>query len=139
MTESEREELLAAARDELLEALPGAWAIYVYGSFARGEEWPRSDLDLAVLLPPERDVPDLLELIARVSARVARDVDVVDLRRVGDVLRHEVLGSGRAIYMAEPEGVLAWEASALSRYSRHREEIRGILEDFARTGIGYGP
>jgi hypothetical protein len=98
----------------------------------------KSDLDLAVLLPPGEEVPDILQLIARVSARVARDVDVVDLRRAGDVLRREVLEKGRAIHVAEPERVLAWEASAMSRYARHHEEIRSILEDFQRTGIGYG-
>lgn len=138
MTESEREAMLAAARNELLGAMPEAWAIYVYGSIARGEEWPQSDLDLAVLLPPQREIPDVLELIARVSVRVAREVDLVDLRRVGDVLRYEVLESGLVIHMADPDRVLEWEASAMTRYSRHREETRGILEDFDRTGIGYG-
>lgn len=139
MTENEREDMFAAARDATLAALPDAWAIYVYGSVARGEEWPQSDLDIAVLLPPEQDVPDVLQLIADVSARVARDVDVVNLRRAGDVLRREVLENGRAIYVAFPDRVLAWEASAMSRYALHREEIREILEAFRRTGIGYGP
>jgi predicted nucleotidyltransferase len=137
MTEKERERTLASARDALLAALPDAWAIYVYGSFARGEEWPRSDLDLAVLLPPEQDIPDVLQLIADLSARVGRDVDLADLRRVGDVLRREVLDEGHAIYVSAPDAVLGWEASAMSRYARHCEEIRGILEDFHRTGIGY--
>lgn len=85
MNETEREAIFSAARDAVLAALPHAWAIYVYGSFASGEEWPQSDLDLAVLLPPEEEIPDVLELIAQVSARVARDVDLVDLRRAGDV------------------------------------------------------
>jgi predicted nucleotidyltransferase len=139
MTETEREEMFAAARDAVLAALPYTWAIYVHGSFARGEEWPQSDLDLAVLLPPGRDIPDLLQLTADLASQVSRDVDLVDLRRVGDVLRREVLDSGRALYVAEPDHVLAWEASAMSRYARHREEIRGILEEFDRTGIAYRP
>jgi predicted nucleotidyltransferase len=139
MNETEREQIFTTARDALLAALPDAWAIYVYGSFARGEEWPQSDLDLAVLLPPERDISDLLQLVADVSARVGREVDVVNLRRVGDVLSCEVLDKGRAIYVSQPDSVLAWEALAMSRYARHREEIRGILGDFDRTGVGYRP
>lgn len=39
--------------------------------------------------------------------------------------------------MSDPSQVLAWEASAMSRYARHREEIRDILDDFKRTGVGY--
>jgi predicted nucleotidyltransferase len=133
----EREEVLTAARDALLAALPDAWAIYVFGSFASGEEWPGSDLDLAVLLPPARRIENLLEVMGTVSAQVHRDVDIVDLRRAGDVLRSEVLSGGRPLHVSQPDHVLAWEAAAMSRYARHREEIRDILEDFRKTGVGY--
>jgi len=138
MQETDRQKLLSAACDELLAALPDAWAIYVYGSFARGDEWPDSDVDLAVLLPPLRVIADPLELIARISTRIGREVDVVDLRRSSDLLRREVLESGRALFVSDPERVLDWESTALSRYARHREEIAGILRDFEDTGIGYG-
>ncbi len=138
MTESERQEIFDAARDTVLAAVPDAWAVYVYGSFARGEEWPESDLDMAVLLPPNRRIPDLLELLSAVSERIHRDVDIVDLRGVGDVLRREVLESGRILFDSDPNQTLAWEASAMSRYAHYREEVRDILDDFRRTGIGYG-
>jgi predicted nucleotidyltransferase len=138
MTQNERQAMFDTARDTVLATLPDAWAVYVYGSFARGEEWPDSDLDIAVLLPPEQRIPDLLELIGDISEHVQRDVDVVDLRRVGDVLRREVLENGRTLFESDPEKVLAWEASAMSQYARYREEVRDILDDFRRTGIGYG-
>lgn len=137
MSQAEREHILAAARDSLLETVPYAWAIYVFGSFARSEDWPGSDLDLAILLPPGRRIEDLLGVMSVVSARVHRDVDIVDLRRAADVLRCEVLSSGQMLHVSEPGQVLAWEAAAMSRYARHREEIRDILEDFRRTGVGY--
>jgi predicted nucleotidyltransferase len=137
MSPAEREQVLVEARNALLAALPDAWAIYAFGSCARAEDWPGSDLDLAVLLPPERRIEDLLGVMSGVSTRIHRDVDVVDLRRAGDVLRREVLMDGRTLYMSEPDQVLAWEAAAMSRYARHREEIRDILEDFRRTGVGY--
>lgn len=137
MSQTERERILAAARDALLAALSDAWAIYVFGSFARGEEWPDSDLDLAVLLPPSRRIESLLDVMSGIAGRIHRDVDVVDLRRAGDVLRREVLMEGRMLYVSEPDQVLAWEAAAMSRYASHREEIRDILEDFRKTGVGY--
>jgi predicted nucleotidyltransferase len=137
MNQVDREQILGAARDTLLAALPDAWAIYVFGSFARGEEWPDSDLDLAVLLPPARGIENLLDVMSRVSAAVHREADIVDLRRADDVLRGEVLADGRTLHVSEPDQVLAWEAAAMSRHARHREEIRDILEDFRRTGVGY--
>jgi predicted nucleotidyltransferase len=138
MTQSERQAIFDTARDTVLATLPEAWAVYVYGSFARGEDWPDSDLDIAVLLPPEQRIPDLLKLIGDISKHIHRDADVVDLRRVGDVLRREVLESGRTLFESDPEKVLTWEASAMSQYAHYREEVRGILDDFRRTGIGYG-
>lgn len=137
MVQLERERIFTTARDVLLAAMPEAWAIYVYGSFARGEEWPASDLDIAVLLPPGQDIPDFLGLMGEIALRTNRDADVVNLRHVGDVLRREVLADGRILYVSKPDSVLEWEASAMTYYARHREEIRDILEDFRDTGIGY--
>src|SRR5579872_5480798 len=114
MSQAEHEQVLAAARGALLTALPDVWAIYAFGSFARAEDWPGSDLDLAVLLPPARRIEDLLGVMSGVSARIHRDVDVVDLRRAGDVLRREVLLDGRTLYVSEADQVLAWEAAAMS-------------------------
>jgi len=137
MTESERKQLFDKARDIVLAEFGDVWAIYVYGSFARGEEWPDSDLDLAVLLPPEQRIGDILKVLGHLSEGLGRDVDLVDLRKVGDVLRREVLADGQVLFVSKPEAVLSWEASAMSRYARHREEIKDILDDFRRTGIGY--
>ena len=137
-TQTEAEAVFHAARDAVLAALPDVLAIYVYGSFARGEDWPDSDLDIAVLLRPGQRIPDLLGLIGNISQRIHRDVDLTDLRQAGDVLRREVLDNGRALFQSDPDQVLAWEASALTRYNHYREEVRNILEDFQRTGIGYG-
>lgn len=137
MTEAERERVLSAVRDSVLEALPDAVAIYVYGSIARGDEGPGSDVDVAVLLPPQRRIDDPLGLMSAIAARVGRDVDVVDLRGASDTLRGEVLREGRTVFAAYADAVLDWEASAMSRYARHREEIRDLLGDFGRTGVGY--
>lgn len=137
MTEVERSRLFEIARDSLRREFPDAWAAYVYGSFARGDEWPDSDLDLGVLLPPDQRISDILTVTARLAEDVGRNVDLVDLRRAGDVLRREVLADGKTLFTSGPGRVLAWEASAMSRYARHREEIRAILEQFRRTGVGY--
>jgi len=139
MYDSDRQLLLDAARDALLIAFPNVWAIYVYGSFARGDESSTSDIDLAVLMPAEEKIDDPLGVISAVSARVHREVDLVDLRKVSDVLRREVLAEGRTLYVSRPNTVLEWEGTAISCYQRYREEVRDLLEDFQKTGVGYEP
>jgi len=130
MAPSESDRILNGALSVMRAAMPDAWAIYVYGSFARGEEWPESDIDLAVLLPPTQEIPNLLDLMGKIHQQTGRDTDVVNLRKVGNVLRHEVLADGRSLYISRPDLVLEWEASAMSGCARHRDEIRGILENF---------
>jgi len=137
MSESEPQLILAACREELLLAFPSAWAIYVYGSFARGDETPVSDVDLAVLLPADEIIVDPLSVASVVATRVHRDIDLVDMRRISDVLRREILSEGMSLYVALPDQVLEWEGTAMSRYQRYRREVRDLLEDFAKTGVGY--
>jgi hypothetical protein len=94
-------------------------------------------VDLALLLRPGRKLPNRLELMAALAAILGTDVDLADLREAGDFLRMEVLRDGRAIYVRDPDQLLEWEARAISSYCDHRFRIRGLLEDFARTGVGY--
>lgn len=137
MAQRERDELFAKARSALLAAFPDVLAIYVYGSFARGEQWPDSDVDLAILREPGATAWNPLELGADLAAQLQREVDLVDLRTASDVLRCEVLESGQLLYAKDPDALLAWEANALTRYGHYREEIRDLLADFDKDGIGY--
>ncbi len=55
-------------------------AACVFGSSARGEMRPFSDVDLGLLLPDEPDLMDLGELAGRVEEICHRPVDIVSLR-----------------------------------------------------------
>ena len=138
MDSIQRKRLLDAAKQAILATLPDIWAIYVHGSIARNDDMPDSDLDLGLLLPPGRTLPDMLSLKAQLAEATGREADIADLRLCGNMLRKEVLTHGIPLYVADPETVLAWEARAMSEYAEHRLRIRDLLEDFQRTGIGYG-
>jgi hypothetical protein len=71
------------------------------------------------------------------AAELGRDVDLVDLRQAGDVLRMQVLQDGVILYNARPGEVLAWEAGAMTRYGHYRREVSDLVKDFRKTGIGY--
>ena len=126
MTDAERETLIAAAGQELAEALPQAWAIDAYGSFARGEAWPNSDLDLAVLMPPGERLPDRVELLARLGC----DVDLADLRQGGLDLAMEVLNDGRALLVRRRDETLEWEGRQLTDYEDFQPRRAGIIDAF---------
>ncbi len=138
MDSIQRKRLLDAAKQAILATLPDIWAIYVHGSIARNDDMPGSDLDLGLLLPPGRTLPDMLNLKAQLAEATGRETDIADLRLCGNMLRKEVLTYGIPLYVADRETVLAWEARAMSEYAEHRTRIRDLLEDFQQTGIGYG-
>ncbi|HEX9942590.1 MAG TPA: nucleotidyltransferase domain-containing protein [Thermoanaerobaculia bacterium] len=93
-----------------VEGVPGISVLVVFGSRARGNPRPDSDLDVAVL-PESRDSRDRRHLQARVAAALAElapggRVDVVILDEAGDVLRQRIMETGRVLLCRDPE---AWK------------------------------
>jgi predicted nucleotidyltransferase len=126
----DRRSILEKARNALATALPETWAVYVYGSFARGDEWPKSDVDLAVLLPPGAVIPDKLALISDISRAVGREVDVVSLRDAGLDLVHEILRDGEQLLVRRASDVLGWEAERMTDYALFSPRRAEIVERY---------
>lgn len=81
--ERHRAQLLEAARAN------GVTDVRVFGSIARGEDGPDSDIDLLVRLPTERPARALLRFAAAAEAALGVHVDVLpdsQQSRVGSVL-----------------------------------------------------
>lgn len=65
-----------------MEHHPDAQAIYLFGSYGSEQEWPGSDVDIAVLLPVEeaRKVGSLLmsDLRFELESMLNKDVDLIN-------------------------------------------------------------
>jgi predicted nucleotidyltransferase len=74
---------LRQRRDEILRvaAKHGAHDVRVFGSVARGEARPDSDVDLLIELDDDRGVLDLSELILDLQDILGCEVDIVETRR----------------------------------------------------------
>jgi predicted nucleotidyltransferase len=85
---------LRAAKQELLKcaAEHGARNLRVFGSVARGDDRPDSDIDLLVDLDSGRGLLDLADLREALSDLLGERVDVATL----DLLRPEVAGAAAA-------------------------------------------
>lgn len=135
MPQSDRESVFSAAGAVLSAMLPNAWAIYVYGSFARKDEWPDSDIDLAVLLPPGERISDRLALMAEVSKQVHRDVDIVNLREAGLDLVREVLRDGQPLQVRCPDDTLGWEAERMTDYADFNPRRADLVAMYMREPL----
>jgi predicted nucleotidyltransferase len=73
------DEILGEKRDEILRiaSIHGAYNVRVFGSVARGDAGPNSDIDLLVNLQPDRSLLDHVGLIQDLEAMMGRKIDVV--------------------------------------------------------------
>jgi len=87
-----REQILAM-RDVITKAAQanGARELRVFGSVARGEEGPDSDIDFLVTLEPGRTLMDLARLESRLEALLGRSVDVVTENGLREPIRTAAL------------------------------------------------
>ena len=90
---------LGSRRDEILgiAARHGARNIRVFGSVARGEDHPSSDLDLLVDMETDRSLLDLVALQQDLEALLRRSVDVVTGASVPEALRDRILADSRPL------------------------------------------
>jgi predicted nucleotidyltransferase len=127
--------------ETILDHYPNVQGIYLYGTFGTEDEWPNSDVDIALLLPPAeaKQVLSLMMsgLYSALVTRLNKDIDLVNLRQVSTVLQKEVVAADRRIFCADEYAADEFEMLTLSFYQKLNEERRGILDEFRKTGRAY--
>jgi len=144
----DHQELRLEIRDlaEYLDSQEDILLAYLFGSAVSGRSNPMSDVDLAVLVQPQPDLPSLLERQLTLSRAVAeyagREVDLVLLNRASPFMKYEVARHGRVLYERRPAERIAFEARARQRYfdlkpmlEFHSEVVLRRIEE---VGLGRG-
>ena len=101
-------------RSEVLEA-------YLFGSYARGEEQPHSDIDVAVHVDEARADNSGFGHRAHITTDLMaglgfNDVDILILNRAPPVLYHRVLRDGVRVLSRDLAATTTREGQAMSRY-----------------------
>lgn len=86
-----RDEILAIARRH------GAHSVRVFGSFARGDARPDSDIDFLVSLDPGRSLLDVCALVTDLGELLGRKVDVVTEASLYSLLRRRILREAKPL------------------------------------------
>lgn len=105
------------ARLPALLASEGVLLAYLFGSLAQHQHG--NDVDLALLLPPGQKPYRLRDTLADFLG--TQRLDIVDLGRANNVLRFEIISTGRCLYAANDELRLDFELETVRVY--HDREI----------------
>ena len=92
-------ERLADQREKLLHATAAHRGrnLRVFGSVARGEDGPGSDIDFLVEFDPQASLLDLIGLQQDLEAIVGRRADVVTPNSISPFLREQILNEARPL------------------------------------------
>ena len=115
-----REQILEVARRH------GAKNLRFFGSFARGEAGPDSDVDILVDMEPDRSLFDLGELKTDLEALLDKKVDVVTYNSLHPLLRERILK-----YF--PEALLAEKVTEANNKKLHSEIIKAFHDSGSKN------
>lgn len=103
---------LDAARAELVDS---SFA-FVFGSYGTSRFGPESDLDLAADFGRALSTRELADLSGRLSERLGRAVDLIDLRSADPIISMQVIRTGRPFLVRDPHALTVFQMTTPSRY-----------------------
>ena len=120
---------------------PHVQAVYLFGSYGTEEQWPDSDADIALLLPPDEAKPTgnlaMTDLHAALGGLLGKEVDLINLRLVSTVFQKEIIMAERRIFCADQYAADEFEMLVLSFYHKLNEERAEVMAEGLKSGRFY--
>ncbi len=110
---------------------PDVLAVLVFGSRARGDASPRSDLDVCLVLAPG-PAPEVALDRRRLEYLAEADVDLVVFQRLPLILRSRILREGSVVFVRDEPALYALAARTARAFEAFRHIHRDYLELVAR-------
>ena len=96
-----------------------------------------SDIDVAIDIGRALTATECWHAMQQLSVSLMRDVDLIDFRTANDVLRHQILTTGRRLFARDEAAQASFEAAALSEYFDFIAQRAPLMRDIVERGRVY--
>ncbi len=116
-----------------LGGFPDVVAVYLFGSHARDDAGPLSDIDVALLLRERPSLSRLLELVGLMMYVFGDRVDVSVLNELPPPIQYRVIANGKLLYVGDDIERTRAEARIIDAYLDFKPIVDGILEAWLKA------
>jgi predicted nucleotidyltransferase len=91
---------------------------YLFGSYAKGIQTIKSDIDIAILLKetPQKMLDYYLRMTSKLSQVLKSEVDLIVLNTAPPLLKYQVIKHGKLIHSKDEEARIKFEAKTQDEY-----------------------
>ena len=104
--------------------------IYIFGSYAKGEQNNDSDVDIAFYSLIKHDSYDIFLLAQEISLQLGKEVDLIQINFSTTVFQKEVVENGILIYEKNKIQREKFENLVLKKYLKLNEERKEIIDNY---------
>lgn len=113
-------------------------SVYLFGSAAKNELKPESDIDIAFLSFLDVDEYECFMKAQELAEIFKRDVDLIDLKKASTVFKAQIIGTSSLIYCNDDVKRAYFEMRALKEYALLNEERAEIIKNIQKGDKIYG-
>lgn len=111
--------------------------IIVFGSYAKGNERPDSDLDLAYTTDKPLSAYENFLIAQQLADILKVEVDLIDIREVDTVFAAQIFSTGELIYCGNENIYILERMKALSMYVQLNDYRADLLDQIDERGQIY--
>lgn len=113
-------------------------AIILFGSFARGTQSEKSDIDIAFKSKRKISKKEIFEEKLLLEDISKRDIDLVNLDEINDDFRYEILMNGKELYCENKTKFDLYKLDMFREYLDLNESRLSIIDRVKDGGTIYG-
>lgn len=113
-------------------------AVILFGSFARGTQNEKSDIDIAFKSKRKISKKEIFEEKILLEDISKKDIDLVDLDEINDDFRYEILMNGKELFCEDKTKFDLYKLDMFREYLDLNESRLSIIDRVKNGGTIYG-